>query len=149
VFWEQAVAANSVFKLLDDKQQAKALIAKRPKEAEVAFQGDKGKFPGIAVTALSEDQKKALQKVLKGLIDPFRKEDQDEALECLNKQGGLDHCALSFYKDGNGEGRLDGKTYDNWRLEGPSFVWYFRGTPHVHVWVNIADDPKVPLNARG
>jgi len=26
-------------------------------------------------------------------------------------------------------------------------VWHFRGAPHVHVWVNIADDPKVELNA--
>ena len=24
--------------------------------------------------------------------------------------------------------------WDNWRLEGPAFVWYFRGSPHVHVW---------------
>jgi hypothetical protein len=28
------------------------------------------------------------------------------------------------------------------------FRLYFRGAPHVHVWVNIADDPSVPLNAR-
>ena len=27
--------------------------------------------------------------------------------------------------------------------EGPLFVWHFRGTPHIHVWVNIADDPSV------
>jgi hypothetical protein len=26
-------------------------------------------------------------------------------------------------------------------------VWYFRGNPHVHVWVNIADSPNVELNA--
>lgn len=149
VFWEQALAANGVFKLLDDKQQAKALVGKRASEAAVGFQGPEGKFPGIAVASFSDDQKKELQKVLKNLIDPFRKEDQDEALQCLNKQGGLDRCYLSFYQDSNGEGRLDGKNYDNWRLEGPSFVWYFRGTPHVHVWVNIADNPKVPLNARG
>jgi len=39
------------------------------------------------------------------------------------------------------------KVWDNWRLEGPSFVWYYRGAPHVHVWVNVADDPSVKLNA--
>jgi len=37
--------------------------------------------------------------------------------------------------------------WDNWRLEGPSFVWWFRGSPHVHVWVNVADSPDVELNA--
>ena len=40
----------------------------------------------------------------------------------------------------------DDQVWDCWRLEGPSFVWYFRGTPHVHVWVNVADDPSVPTN---
>jgi hypothetical protein len=39
--------------------------------------------------------------------------------------------------------------WDNWRIEGPSFVWYYRGCPHVHVWVNVADDAGVKLNARG
>jgi hypothetical protein len=37
--------------------------------------------------------------------------------------------------------------WDNWRLEGPAFVWHFRGSPHVHVWVNIAGSPSVPTNA--
>ena len=37
------------------------------------------------------------------------------------------------------------KLWAAWRLEGPAFVWYFRGNPHVHVWVNVADDPSMPL----
>ena len=83
---------------------------------------------------------------LTSLIEPYRKEDQDEVLECLKKQGGLEACSLAFYKDGDiGD---DGE-WDNWRLEGPSFVWYFRGYPHVHVWVNVADDASVKLNAQG
>ena len=58
----------------------------------------------------------------------------------------LFECALTFYKDGDiGD---DGE-WDNWRLEGPAFVWYFRGTPHVHIWINVADEPSVPLNAKG
>jgi hypothetical protein len=27
--------------------------------------------------------------------------------------------------------------WDVWQLDGPKMVWYFRGNPHVHVWVNI------------
>jgi hypothetical protein len=50
---------------------------------------------------------------------------------------------LAFYKDGN----LGDDEWDNWRLEGPAFVWYFRGFPHVHIWINVADDSSVPLNA--
>ena len=80
------------------------------------------------------------------LIEPYRKADQDEVLACLMRQGGLERCSLAFYRDGDiGD---DGE-WDNWRLEGPSFVWYFRGEPHVHIWINVADDPGVLLNAKG
>jgi hypothetical protein len=105
-----------------------------------------GKFPGIPVHEFADEQKKELQKVLMALVEPYRKEDQEEALECLQKQGGLDKCSLAFYKEGDIGN--DGE-WDCWRLEGPSFVWYFRGYPHVHVWVNVADDASVKLNAQG
>ena len=146
IFWHQAVLANGVYQLLDGKQQQKALIARRPAESAVSFRGKDGKFPGMPVTEMSSDQKEALQKVLMSLIDPYRKEDQDEVQACLKKQGGLDACSLAFYRDGDiGD---DGE-WDNWRLEGPSFVWYFRGQPHVHIWINVADDSSVQLNAKG
>jgi len=32
--------------------------------------------------------------------------------------------------------------WDVWMLEGPSMVWYFRGAPHVHTWVYIAEKPR-------
>jgi ribosomal protein S18 len=146
VFWHQAELANKVFDQLDDKQQKEALIEKRPKEAAVDFHGEKGAFPGIPIAELSDDQKKSLQKVLDALLEPYRTEDKDEALVCLKKQGGLDKCSLAFYEEGDiGNDR----EWDNWRIEGPSFVWYFRGEPHVHVWVNVANDPSVKLNAIG
>jgi hypothetical protein len=146
IFWEQGRRANLVYQMLDGKQRETALVAKRPRESAVAFQGDKGKFPGIPVAELSKDQKAELQKVLILLLQPYRKEDQEEALACLRKQGGLDKCSLAFYQDGD---IGDDKEWDNRRVEGPSFVWYFRGEPHVHVWVNVADDPSVKTNAKG
>ena len=92
------------------------------------------------------DQRDGLQTVLMSLIEPYRKLDQDEVMACLKKQGGLERCSLAFYSDGDiGD---DGE-WDNWRLEGPSFVWYFRGEPHVHIWINVADDPSVQTNAKG
>jgi hypothetical protein len=145
VFWPQAVAANKVYQMIDPRQQAKALVKSRPQESAVGFRGPSGMFTGVPVAELAEEHRKELQRVLTGLIEPFRQEDRDEALECLKAQGGLDRCHLTFYKEG---AQMDG-TWDNWRLEGPAFVWYFRGTPHVHVWVNVASDPTVKLNARG
>jgi Protein of unknown function (DUF3500)/TAT (twin-arginine translocation) pathway signal sequence len=146
VFWEQGRRANLVYQMLDGKQQKKALVDQRPAESAVEFQGVNADYPGIPIAELSHDQRAELQKVLLALVEPYRKEDQDEALECLRRQGGLDKCSLAFYRDGDIGN--DGE-WDNWRLEGPSFVWYFRGQPHVHVWVNVADDPSIKLNAKG
>jgi Protein of unknown function (DUF3500) len=146
VFWHQAVLANNVYQMLSGKQQEQALVAHRPAESAVAFRGPTGKFPGIPVSELTRDQRDGLQKVLLSLIEPYRKIDQDEVLACIMRQGGLDRCSLAFYRDGDvGD---DGE-WDNWRLEGPSLVWYFRGEPHVHIWINVADDPGVQTNAKG
>lgn len=144
VFWEQAIAANKVYQMLNGKQQKMAEVAKFPWEGDVGFQGKDGKFSGIPVTEMTADQKAELQKVLQKLIEPYRQSDQNEVLACLKKQGGLDACHLSYYTD-HDMGK--DKIWDNWRLEGPSFVWNYRGDPHVHVWVNIADDPSPKLNA--
>ncbi|MBM4074638.1 MAG: hypothetical protein FJ267_03235, partial [Planctomycetes bacterium] len=92
------------------------------------------------------DQKAHTQKVLDTLLEPYRMTDQAEARACLNAQGGLDKCHIAFYQSGDVG---DDKIWDNWRLEGPAFVWHYRGAPHVHVWVNIADDPSVKITARG
>ena len=93
---------------------------------------------------MSSDQKGLVQEVLTKLIEPYRQSDRDEALTCLTSQGGLDACSLAFYREGDIGN--DG-VWDCWRLEGPSFVWYYRGAPHVHVWVNVADDASVKTNA--
>jgi len=144
VFWPQALAANKVYEMLDGKQREQALVEKLPREEAVAFQGPQGKFPGIRIADLSSDQKALTQEVLQKLIEPYRQSDRDEALNCLKAQGGLDQCSLAFYREGDIGN--DG-VWDCWRLEGPSFVWYYRGAPHVHVWVNVADSPDVKLNA--
>jgi hypothetical protein len=144
IWWPQAVEANKVFAMLDGKQHEKALASQMPSEQSVGFRGAEGQFQGIPVTDLSGDQKEQLQKVLAKVLEPYRNADRDEALDCLKKQGGLDKCSLAFYAAGDiGD---DGE-WDNWRLEGPAFVFYFRGSPHVHMWMNIGADPAVKLNA--
>jgi hypothetical protein len=144
VYWPQAVEANKLFGMLDGKQQKQALVKQLPREQDVGFRGPAGARPGLAVAEMSSDQKELCQKVLLMLLDPYRKSDQDEIVSCLKTQGGLDACSLAFYQDGN---IGDDKTWDCWRLEGPAFVWYFRGSPHVHVWANVAADPSVKTNA--
>jgi hypothetical protein len=61
IWWPQALQANKVFEMLDGKQREKALVAQLPAEQAVAFRGKDGKFPGIAVSDLTADQKSHLQ----------------------------------------------------------------------------------------
>ena len=137
IYWRQAQQANEVFKALDGKQQALALLDKAPAESAVTLQGAKGVFPGVAIGDLSHDQKALVQKTMQALLSPYRPADAKEAMKDIAANGGLDKIHLSFYKqDDLGH---DG-VWDIWRLEGPALVWHFRGAPHVHTWVNIAKD---------
>jgi Protein of unknown function (DUF3500) len=134
VFYYQTKKANEVFSALDGKQRDSALLPKAPKEDAVLLQGSSGTFPGIAVGELSRDQKDLVESVMKVLLAPYREDDVKEAVSILKDGGGLDALHMSFYKS-NDIG--DDHEWDIWRLEGPTFVWHFRGAPHVHCYVNI------------
>lgn len=134
IYHYQTKQVHEVFKALDAKQADKALVAKAPAEAAVALQGEKGTFPGIAVSELSGDQKQLVTKTVQMLLAPYRQEDVDEAMEILKAAGGLDKLHMAFYQQGDLQ---NDKVWDIWRVEGPSFVWHFRGAPHVHAYINI------------
>lgn len=145
VFWHQALKANKLYEMLDGKQRSRALVQRAPHEAKVEFR-DPDDHQGIPVSELSADQQAHMAGVLDSLIEPYRSVDQAEARKCLDAHGGLDACRVAFYR--NNDIGNDG-VWDNWRLEGPAFVWHYRGAPHVHVWVNVSDSTDVELNARG
>lgn len=135
VFYYQTKKANEVFAALDGKQREKALLAKAPAENQVPVQGAGASFPGIAVGELSSDQKQLVEDVMKVILAPYRQDDVDEALAILKAEGGFEKLHAAFYQSGDLGGD---KEWDIWRLEGPGFVWHFRGSPHVHAYVNIA-----------
>lgn len=145
VFWHQALKANALYEMLDGKHRKEALIAQAPQESEVQFR-ERAQIAGLPAAELSSDQKAHLKGVVEALIEPYRLSSRDEVLRCLNAQGGLDACKIAFFQSGD---LGNDKVWDIWRLEGPSFVWHFRGSPHVHVWVNVADDPSVKITATG
>lgn len=135
LFHYQTKKANEVFTALDPQQRDRALIEKAPKENDVPLQGASGRFPGIAVGELSADQKALVEQVVKVILAPYRPDDVEEALAILKQGGGFDKLHMAFYKQGDLE---NDRTWDIWRVEGPTFVWHFRGAPHVHTYVNIA-----------
>jgi len=134
LFHYQTRKANAVFEALDPKQREKALRAKAPKENRVPLQGGDGEFPGVGMAELSEDQRGLVEEVVKVLLAPYREEDVAEALGVLKAGGGLEKLHMAFYQQGDLQ---DDRVWDVWRVEGPSFVWHFRGAPHVHTYVNI------------
>lgn len=139
VFWYQAKRANEVFGALDGKQRERALVSKAPAESQISHR--KEGYPGINVGELSSDQKELVQKVMADLLSPYRKQDVDEVMQIITANGGLDKIHLAFFKTDAGGKNADlgdDGVWDIWRLEGPGFVWHFRGAPHVHTWVNIA-----------
>ena len=142
VWWYQGQQANAIFATLDDKQQAKALLAKGEPDAPraIRLKGEAAEIPGLPVAELDGQQKQMVQKLLKDLTSPFRAFDVEEVQECLKEAGGADKLRLTYYKEGD---IGNDKVWDIWKLEGPAFAWYFHGSPHVHTWVNIAR--KAPL----
>ena len=137
VYWYQAKRANAVFQMLDGKQREKALLERGRTETgndTVKLQGKGANIEGLAVADMTKDQREGVRGVLSDLLAPFRKEDADEALKYVDAAG-FDNVHMAFYKAGD-IGK-DG-VWDVWQIEGPNMVWFFRGSPHVHVWVNIA-----------
>jgi len=135
VFYHQTQRVNEVFAALDGKQRDKALLTTPPFEGEVPVQGPSGRFPGIAVGDLASDQRDLVEEVSKVILAPYREEHVDEALAVMKAGGGLDRLHMAFYKSNDLGYDLE---WDIWRIEGPTFVWHFRGAPHVHAYVNIA-----------
>ncbi len=134
VFHYQTKAANEVFAALDPKQREQALLSRTPRETAVALQGEKGSFPGIAGSELSDDQKELLEKVLKIVLAPYREDDVEEAMQIVKAGGGLDALRIAFYSKGD---LKNDKVWDVWRVEGPTFVSHFRGAPHVHAYLHV------------
>lgn len=134
VYYYQTQKANEVFQALDARQVEQALLEKAPKESAVPLQGKNGTFPGVAVGDLSDDQQELVEQTIKVILGPYRKEDVDEALSILKAGGGLKKLRMAFYQQND---LNKDEEWDIWRLEGPSFVWHFRGAPHVHTYVNI------------
>ncbi len=137
VFFYQTKNVLDLAKALDAKQLTKATISGSPGELapSIKFHKSAEEMPGLLAKEMSKDQRALVEKVMRDLLSPYRKEDADEVMRGLKKNGGLDNLHLAFYRD---KGATDNERWHFWRLEGPGFVWNYRVLPHVHCYVNIA-----------
>jgi hypothetical protein len=135
VYWYQAKRANELFQALDGKQRKVALLdtGREEQGTDTVKLSGKKELAGLAFANLSADQQGLAKKVLSDLLAPFREKDRAESMKLIEANG-FDSVHISYYK--NQDIGSDG-VWDVWMLEGPAMVWYFRGQPHVHTWVNI------------
>lgn len=140
VYWHQALRANEVFQALDGTQRTRALIeGPVPQEApQVLVARAEDQRAGLRVAEMTRDQQGLVEKVLGDLLAPYNPKDTAEARRYLRANGGVKSLHMSFYKaeDIGSDG-----VWDVWKLEGPAMTWYFRGSPHVHVWVYLSEKP--------
>jgi hypothetical protein len=133
----QTQAVLSVFDALDGKQRDRAVLDGTPGEQEpsVRFRKPGDKRPGLGVADMTKDQLTLVERVMRTILDPFRKEDGDEVMAIIKATGGMEKIHLAFYRDAK---MKDDEPWHFWRLEGPGFVWNYRVLPHVHTYVNIS-----------
>jgi hypothetical protein len=139
VFHAQTDAAIGVFDSLTDEQKKTAVLGNRGWQDgvnSVKLPGKAEKRAGLAYADMSKEQTAAIEKLMKQLVAPYRKEDGDEVLEILKANGGFEKLNLAFYTDKDSE--MAKKQWSYWRLEGPGFVWSYRALPHIHTFVNIS-----------
>jgi hypothetical protein len=137
VFYYQTKAVHEVYTALDSKQRTVGVLDGKWKDGvdSVKLPKKGATLPGVKFADMSKDQKELVEKVMRELVAPYRKEDGDEVLELVKANGGMEKLSLAFYKEG--ETTAD-KPWTHWRLEGPGFVWSFRALPHIHTFVNIS-----------
>jgi hypothetical protein len=138
VFFYQTKGVLEVYGALDQKQRKAATITgQTPGEQfkSVQFREGSQPHPGVAYAELSGDQKELVEKVMRDILSPYRREDADEVLSIVKTTGGMEKMHLAFYADEKADQKAP---WHFWRLEGPGFVWNYRVLPHVHTFVHIA-----------
>jgi hypothetical protein len=143
IYREQFLLAHQIFKNLDDGRRKLALVDEAPVQTQIELQGPHGSFQGIPAAELDAENKNRLSQLTDLILSTYREPDVAFARECLEANGGLDALRISYYQHGEDGDIPEGQVF---RLEGPASVFYFRGYPHVHAFINVAMDGESPLS---
>ncbi|MGD8375675.1 MAG: DUF3500 domain-containing protein [Acidobacteriota bacterium] len=143
VYRYQFLAAQRLFRTLEPEHRRAAILPRAPIQTRIELQGRHGTFPGVPIAALADPGKALARELVEGILSTYPARDVAYAWRCMEENGGLDALFLSYYEDGEVGGSGE---YQIFRVEGPGAVFYFRGFPHVHAFVNVALDGDHPLS---
>jgi hypothetical protein len=136
VFYHQTKAANEMFASLSEAQKKTAVLEGkwRDEHGTMKVPRKDATVPGLSYADMTPDQRELLEKVMKELVAPYRKEDGDEVMELIKAVGGMEKISLAYYQEVKPTAK---EPWTYWRLEGPGFVWSYRALPHIHTFVYI------------
>jgi Protein of unknown function (DUF3500) len=143
VYRDQFLIGQRLLRSLDDGRRKHAVLEEAPVQTQVELQGRHGSFQGIPVAELTPESKAVARELVERILSTYEPGDVAYARECLVANGGLDALSLSYYQHGQDGNIPEAQVF---RLEGPAAVFYFRGYPHVHAFLNVAMDGDAPLS---
>jgi hypothetical protein len=143
IYRDQFQLAQRVLTNLDDGRKKLALLEEAPVQTGIELQGRGGSFVGIPVSELTPDNRILVGGLVDQILSTYATPDADYARECLTANRGTDALFLSYYQHGEDGDIPEAQVF---RLEGPAAVFYFRGSPHVHAFINVAMDGDAPLS---
>ena len=136
-FWYQGLVFNEFVTALDGKQQEKILVGREPRNESPAtvIKKQKTDLPGLSTADLSKDQQAKLLETMRRMLVCFRPDDVNATMKTIEGKKLVERLFVSCYG-----GKYDigsDKVWDTWQIEGPEFVWYFRGFPHIHGYFHL------------
>jgi hypothetical protein len=143
LYRDQFLIGQRLLRSLDSGMKKHALLEEAPVQTQIELQGKHGSFHGIPVAEFPAENKRLAHDLVERIISTYPAEDVAFARECLVANGGIDGLHLSYYQHGEGGDIPEAQVF---RLEGPGAVFYFRGFPHVHAFINVAMDGDAPLS---
>lgn len=147
--------ANDFYAALAPDEQRRARAERPIHELVMQAQGADGRFTGVAVGETREPARAAARALVDAVLSTWNEADRRDAWSCIDHNGGLEALHVTFYEskgfypDGavwseltpDERARREAPYWQVWRIEGPGTAIHFKGSPHVHAYVNIARDP--------
>src|SRR5262249_12109545 len=97
-FFYQTRSVLSVFDSLTEAQRRQAVVSGSPGELAPSVQFRQN-HPGIPASDLTADQKRLVETVMRDVLSPYRREDGDEVMQLVRRNGGLEGMHLGFERD--------------------------------------------------
>ena len=147
VYRDQLARGQAFFGSLTQGERQAARRPRAPVQTDIALQGAQGRFDGVPVADLDARSRQLARSAIEEILVTYADEDAAYARECLAANGGVEALHAADYAVDHEGGRNVGDDPSQiYRFEGPAAVFYFRGEPHLHAFVNVGMDGERPLS---